>query len=340
MVLGSVEDAFQGVISAGRLRVRLCLGAVLREDAMVNGHDDETGMEDGERMVDLLESLSALHDLLKSTLMADSLVASVFGQLFFFMGAAVWNDFILSKEKEFYRWDRGLLIRFNLTQLADWAEMRGLTVRNCFQHITEACLLLQANKSSLAFLDSVCDACPSLNSLQVAKILKNYSPAEGDNQVPAPVMDCIVGRAMTVADVVDLQDEVAGCSVQLDRNEDFELPFRLVGPFHVDDGIYNRMLLEDAKAYLRVIDIANQSAAIRTVTTLERAGSAGLAFTTHISPQPAKTTQSCRQNSGFFGRWLTTTEEKKSPRKSGKRPLKIPLRAPHVSAREWIGIPS
>lgn len=45
-------------------------------------------------MAQLLASLSALHDLLQGTLLAESMQSAFFDQLFFFIGASVWNDFI------------------------------------------------------------------------------------------------------------------------------------------------------------------------------------------------------------------------------------------------------
>lgn len=140
--------------------------------------------------------------------------------------------------------------------------------------------------------------------------------------------------------MADMEDEVAGCSVQLIRNENYELPFRIVGPFHVDGGMHNRMLLEDAKAYLHVITIANQASAARgrvsgasrsrfavagtdsdSATSAEAGGADG-------SGGPSK-----RTPSNFFSRWVTSAD-------SPSRGASSEEDKPFVSAREWIGVPS
>lgn len=169
----------------------------------------------------------------------------------------MFNDFITSKDKNMYRWDRGLLIRFNLSQLFSWAEEHEFPKLDVScTHILQAAQLLQANKSSLAYLDTVCEASSALNSLQIQHILSNYKPADGDSKVDKPFVDCMVARAMTGADVAAERDESVAGMVQLTRNAHHMLPFRLRGPFHVEHGLYDRGLLEEAKAYLRVIDIA------------------------------------------------------------------------------------
>eukprot|EP00038_Savillea_parva_P009268 m.182364 g.182364 ORF g.182364 m.182364 type:complete len:1142 (+) comp15512_c0_seq1:275-3700(+) len=331
MMLEAAEEAFSGLVLEAKRRIRPCLPAVLREDAMASSEqEDLPGRARYGTMKQLIESLSALHDLVESTLMSEDLVLTIFDQLFFYLGAKVWNDFIMTKEKNFYRWDRGLLIRFNLAQLTDWAEARGIDASHQLRHITQACLLLQTNKSSLAFLDTVCSACPSLNSKQVAKILRNYTPAEGDAKVPPSVIDCIVGRAMTVADLTDVDDPEAGCAVRLERNVDFELPFHLIGQFHIDEGVYNRPLLEDAKAYLRVIDMANQDTAMRTVASMERSEAQSTSPCTPDGSPRQSMHKPHRQS--FFGRWMSSGE-----RSEPESPVAT---EPYVSAREWIGVPS
>ena len=138
-----------------------------------------------------------------------------------------------------------------------------------------------------------------------------------------------------------MEDEVAGCCVQLTRDENYELPFRIVGPFHVDDGMHNRMLLEDAKAYLHVITIANQASAARgrvSGTARSRFAVAGSDSDSTTSAETGGADgsggPSKRTTSNFFTRWLTSADPPSRSASSSEEDK------PFVSAREWIGVPS
>jgi hypothetical protein len=87
-------------MAEAKQRVRPCLSAILREDTMNSDGGaavDPRGParpEDRYTMAQLIASLSALHDLLQGTLLAETMQHAFFDQLFYFIGAAVWNDFI------------------------------------------------------------------------------------------------------------------------------------------------------------------------------------------------------------------------------------------------------
>jgi len=136
-----------------------------------------------------------------------------------------------------------------------------------------------------------------------------------------------------VADVADLEDETAGCCVQLTRDENHDLPFRIVGPFHVDEGMHNRMLLEDAKSYLHVITIANHA---RRAAGAPRHGRfvppEGSDDASSGSDTSDRTSQKRAAPTSFFGRWLAGGD---APSRGASEEDK-----PFVSAREWIGVPS
>ncbi len=114
----------------------------------------------------------------------------------------------------------------------------------------QASQLLQANKSSLAHLDSICDVCHVLNSLQLERILRNFRTQDDGMRIPATLIDCVKGRAMNRADRIALEDGSSACRLQLTRNEDFVLPFHIAGPFHTDTGLV-RTRRADSRARLR-----------------------------------------------------------------------------------------
>ena len=303
-ITSCVVTAFQAILADTKARISPALPAVLYEDAAFADTSasqiQSTRGAQAQTMDDLCNTLTELHDLLTQCLLGPSMVKEMFDSVFYFIGAAVFNIFIESKDKQMYRWDRGLLIRFNLANLVEWAEQRDLGVQLHLERIMQAAQLLQVNKSSLAHLDAVCDSCASLNSLQINKVLSKYVPAEGDSKLAREVVDCIKARAMTKADVADADDETVSGKVQLTRSKDHLLPFRLKGPFHIDEGLCDEVLLEDARTYLSLIDLASTSCKLPTLLAKKpRKGQA----TRRSHPDPT-------ENGSFFSKWFQAAPAK------------------------------
>lgn len=301
-ITGCVTTAFQAILADTKNKIRPALPAVLYEDAALADTEWASQIQSKrgaqvQSMDDMCATLTELHDLLSQCLLGPSVIRAMFESLYYFIGAAVFNMFMSSKDRQMYRWDRGLLIRFNLSNLVEWSKERGYDFHERhLERIMQAAVLLQINKDSLAHLDTVCESCASLNSLQVEKILRGYQPAEGDKRVPANMIDCIVGRAMTKADVADKEDESVSNTVQLLRAEDHLLPFRLEPPFHVDEGLYDDALIQDAKTYLSLIDLASTSCKIPKVLD-ERSQK------TKRSSKKTKKLQG-PQEATFFSKWF------------------------------------
>lgn len=137
--------------------------------------------------------------------------------------------------------------------------------------------------------------------------------------------------------------------VQLKRNEHYELPFRLTGPFHVDNGLYDRALLGDAKAYLRVIDLATvpvlsqsparqrkgQSSDDSALLALNRESGLRRTLSSPVAER--------RQSTGFFRRWLSGSSGGR--RSDGVRRVSSVSSAGDVRettplpADQWVGLP-
>ena len=258
---GSVQEAFAALLALTKRRCRNALGSVLQDGRAALGDLPDTQNRKAaagskaaapDASIDfLIESLDVLHQLLEHSLVPESLRVQLFSAIFYHIGTATFNQLLADGEKErWLRWDRGLLISYNIAQLVDWATDRGLDLANHLAHTSQAARLLQLNKSSLANLDPLCEAASLLNSVQVERLLRKYKPARGEPKVPKELIDCIRGRAMHRADVLAVDDEMVQCKVQLYRDTNYALPFRLRGPFHVEEGLHDVVLLAEAKAYL------------------------------------------------------------------------------------------
>ena len=204
----------------------------------------------------LIESLDAMHQLLEHSLVPKSLRVQLYEAIFHHIGTTAFNQLLADGDKEkWYRWDRGLSISYNLAQLLDWATDREMNLEKYLAHTSQAARLLQLNKSSLANLDPLCEAANLLNSLQIERLLRKYKPGRGEPKVPPELIDCMRGRAMHGADVLAAEDEMVQCKLQLFRDPNYALPFRLCGPFHIDDGLHDAMLVAEAKSYLDAINL-------------------------------------------------------------------------------------
>lgn len=225
-----VQEAFAALVSETKARLRPAVPAMLEEHGVftlkAQGRDNMTaGPEHGLQYV--IESLDALCALLHQSQVNNSLIQALFCSVFYYLGAALFNEFIATKDRDMFQWDRGLIIRFNVQLLSDWALSRQLSVDNHFAHIIQASQLLQTNKSSLKHLDAICEACSALNSLQLDQILTKYRPQTDEQKMPAVLADCLRARAMAKVDKATLEDETVNGCVQLLRNAHFLLPFRL-----------------------------------------------------------------------------------------------------------------
>lgn len=225
-----VQEAFSALVNETNARLKLAVPAMLKAQGIFTLHSQgreraSSDPEDGVQYA--VESLDALCTLLHETQVDESLIQACFSSIFYYLGAVLFNEFIGSQDQGMYQWDRGLIIRFNIQLLSDWSAGRRLVMHDYFAHIIQASQLLQTNKSSLEHLDAICQTCTRLNSLQLGRILEHYSCQPDEKKMPATLVDCLRARAMANADHAVLEDETVNCSLQLFRNPNFLLPFRL-----------------------------------------------------------------------------------------------------------------
>ena len=224
-----VQEALSALVSETKARVKPAVPAMLQEQGVFTlqfqERDMATSPEHGMQYV--IESLDALCTCLRDAQVNTSLIQSLFSSVFYYLGAMLFNEFITTKDRDMYTWDRGLVARFNMQLLSDWAISRKLPFGAYLTHVVQASQLLQTNKSSLEHLDAIAETCNQLNSLQLEHILKRYKAQSDEKPIPAVLIDCLKARAMATTDKACLDDESVNCSVQLLRNPHYLLPFRL-----------------------------------------------------------------------------------------------------------------
>ena len=240
LITEGIQEVFAAIASEIKLRVAPALPTVLYEGGTLGSPKRQSS----DPVVDvqfIISSLDAAHGVLASCLTSELIVQQLFSSIYFFMGAKIFNHFISGDKDAMFQWARGMVMRFNITRLVDWAnqhKIQGAEAHLSF--ISQAALLLQINKSSLAHLDSICETCNMLNSEQLDHIMRNYRFSPDEDKIPVTLIDCVRARAMNNADVVAKEDESVGCKVQLLRNADFVLPFRLSGNFHMNSGLVRK----------------------------------------------------------------------------------------------------
>lgn len=186
----------------------------------------------------LFTTLDAMWTVLNGCLLSKSTVEQIFEDTFAYIGDLCFNIFI--DTTKLFSCDQGILIRFNISQLTEWAQKKGLSIEDHLAHITQAVQLLQAQKTHLKYLDMICDWCCKLNSIQMEHILTNYKYACGEEEgrIPKSLIDCIKARFMAGIDKRNLQeDESMAGRLQLHRNVNHVRPFRLSRESHFSFGL-------------------------------------------------------------------------------------------------------
>eukprot|EP00054_Salpingoeca_dolichothecata_P027107 m.197133 g.197133 ORF g.197133 m.197133 type:complete len:1089 (-) comp25865_c0_seq2:49-3315(-) len=258
LLTDAVQEAFQGLLRLCKQRLKPAIKALLHEGGAFQtqswwrrSFSTKKKVKPSKVQHDitfLLSTFDALYSLCCQCLLTPPMIEQLFSSIYFFVAGTLFNQFIGSKDN--FRWDRGLQMRFNLSRLSEWSTQHALMVDHHLNYVIQASQLLQANKSSLSHLDFICESCALLNSVQVERILRHYKPSEDEGKVPGTLIDCIKARAMNNADVLAREDESINCRLQLERNPNFALPFRLAGQFHMHDHLHEPELVEMAREYL------------------------------------------------------------------------------------------
>jgi len=99
-----------------------------------------------------------------------------------------------------HKW--GLRLKRRLAKIEIWAEKQGLELAaDChLARITQTAHLLQARKGTAEDIATLSSTCFKLNSLQLARLLSAYQPAESEAPISNQLIDTIVRVAENTVD--------------------------------------------------------------------------------------------------------------------------------------------
>ncbi|KAF7702988.1 unconventional myosin-Vb isoform X2 [Silurus meridionalis] len=135
------------------------------------------GSPDETSMATLLRELGALHAALVRQKLPPALLDQAFRQLTHLLAACTLNSLVL--RRDMCCWNRGLVIRYNVSLLEEWLRSRGLQAggaASTLEPLIQAAQLLQMSKKTEADGQSIVHTCNALSSQQVVKILSQYTP--------------------------------------------------------------------------------------------------------------------------------------------------------------------
>ncbi|XP_072528418.1 unconventional myosin-Va isoform X2 [Salminus brasiliensis] len=141
----------------------------------------------------ILKQLSSFHSTLLQHGNDPDLVRQVVKQQFYFIGAVTLNSLLL--RKDMCSWNKGLQIRYNVSQLEEWLmdkDIQGGGVREMLEPLIQATKLLQVNKKSKEDAEAIATMCTALTAAQIVKILNLYTPVnEFEERVSVSCMKAV-----------------------------------------------------------------------------------------------------------------------------------------------------
>ncbi|PKU28825.1 unconventional myosin-vb-like [Limosa lapponica baueri] len=180
---------------------------------------------------ELLQKLGSFHAALDHCGLAPSVGHQVLRQLLFLVSGTTLNYLLLRKDT--CSWNRGIQLRYNISQLEQWLRAEGLLqsgTREVLEPLVQAAQLLQVKKVTEEDAGALCSLCTVLSPQQVVKILRAYTPTAGLEERISPSFISSVEK--------QLQAQYGGESSQLlvDTSHLFpvHLPFT-ASPLHLDE---------------------------------------------------------------------------------------------------------
>uniref|UniRef100_A0A8B9H6X2 Myosin VAb n=1 Tax=Astyanax mexicanus TaxID=7994 RepID=A0A8B9H6X2_ASTMX len=148
----------------------------------------------------LLKQLSSFHSTLLQHGNDPDLIRQVVKQQFYFIGAVTLNSLLL--RKDMCSWNKGLQIRYNVSQLEEWlmdAGIQGGGMREMLEPLIQATKLLQVNKKTEEDAEAIATMCTALTAAQIVKILNLYTPInEFEERVSVSCMKAVQVRLISL----------------------------------------------------------------------------------------------------------------------------------------------
>ncbi|KAL2093411.1 hypothetical protein ACEWY4_010723 [Coilia grayii] len=174
------QDSIQGVlgVKATGMRKRTC--SVTEEGG-------------GLSFDSIARQLSSFHTTLLQHGTPFFLLGLISKQLFRSIAATTLNSLLL--RKDMCSWSKGLQIRYNVCQLEDWLQEKGLMncgAREMLEPLIQAAQLLQMKKKTKEEAETIASMCTALSAVQIVKILNLYTPVnEFEERVSSSFMKTI-----------------------------------------------------------------------------------------------------------------------------------------------------
>uniref|UniRef100_A0A4W5MHJ1 Myosin VAb n=1 Tax=Hucho hucho TaxID=62062 RepID=A0A4W5MHJ1_9TELE len=125
----------------------------------------------------ILQQLSLFHATLIQHEVDPELIKQVFVQQFYIICSVTLNNLLL--RKDMCSWGKGLQIRYNVWQLEEWLEEKGLSdcgAKVMLEPLIQAAQLLQVKKKTEEDAQAICTMCSALTTVQIVKVLNLYTP--------------------------------------------------------------------------------------------------------------------------------------------------------------------
>uniref|UniRef100_A0A4W5MFJ5 Myosin VAb n=1 Tax=Hucho hucho TaxID=62062 RepID=A0A4W5MFJ5_9TELE len=170
-----MEEALQPMIVPGMLEHENFQGVL---GSKPTGLRKRTSSFPGEAVytVDsILQQLSLFHATLIQHEVDPELIKQVFVQQFYIICSVTLNNLLL--RKDMCSWGKGLQIRYNVWQLEEWLEEKGLSdcgAKVMLEPLIQAAQLLQVKKKTEEDAQAICTMCSALTTVQV--VLNLYTP--------------------------------------------------------------------------------------------------------------------------------------------------------------------
>ena len=133
-----VQDAFGAILREGKARLRSDLATFLDPLPTAGpGSADRAVAAATPSMRAVLDSLTAVHTALQRAMVPAAIVRSLFASLFYLIGTHSFNQLMTTRDRDAYRCDRGMQIRFSVALVVDWAADRRLRADDHLVHIIQ-----------------------------------------------------------------------------------------------------------------------------------------------------------------------------------------------------------
>uniref|UniRef100_A0A8C4R4P1 Methyl-CpG binding domain protein 3b n=1 Tax=Eptatretus burgeri TaxID=7764 RepID=A0A8C4R4P1_EPTBU len=144
----------------------------------------------------ILRCLTTFCDTMAEHGMDPDVLGQTLRQAFYTLSAVTLNSLLL--RRDLCSWNKGIQIRYNISQLEEWLHKRRLQhsgLKATLEPLIEVSQILQLKKSTEKDADTICTFCSALTTTQIVKILHLYTPLnDGEERVKVTFIRMIEAR--------------------------------------------------------------------------------------------------------------------------------------------------